>query len=134
MLRATLNSIETRKAIEVSGEWIEQAREISGLIDRFVFTANVEQSIALPNIHVVFEDFVLRRRQQGGATGDLTSVWVAAGTVARIDRPVTWQMPSMAKGFATNERLKSWGLWEVGSEHKRDAWRHFATYVNSRIV
>lgn len=34
--------------------------------------------------------------------------------------------PSQSKRFATNERLKRWGLWAVGMDHARDAARLLA--------
>ena len=33
------------------------------------------------------------------------------------------QLPGSAKGTITDERLKLWGLWTPGSDHKRDATR-----------
>jgi len=75
-----------------------------------------------------------------------TAVWLVVGEAglsmlgAERDDSLSWdglageqwlwtprmQTPSEAKGFATNERLKRWGLWEVGKPHARDAWRHVA--------
>lgn len=135
MLKATLLNVERRKAVELEGGWEEQAKLLASMMERFVYTANVERALPLDHVHVVCEDFILRRRQEGGATGNLTSIWVAAGAVARADLPVPveWQQPSSAKTLATNDRLRLWGLWEVGSEHKRDAWRHFALAVNRTL-
>jgi hypothetical protein len=150
--KATLATLSNRKAVEVEGSWLEQAARLASIMAGFVFTANVENSIPLGNIHIVIEDFILRRRTEGGATGNLTSCWVAAGAVAiygqmcghhvggtvsfemtaRVDE-ISWQQPSHAKTLATDARLKSWGLWEVGSTHKRDSWRHFVLRVDKLI-
>lgn len=129
-----------RKAVEVEGDWLTQAGEIANLMNRFQFTANSEWSMALTAIHFVFEDFVLR---MPATTTTLTSIWVMAGAVARYRSAlgdlrakhpsIDYYQASQAKSFATNERLKLWKLWEVGSEHKRDAWRLFALHVN-RLV
>lgn len=152
--RETLASLFHRKAVEVHGNWIVQAAQLDTIFRNFVFTANVENSIPLPNIHIAIEDFILRRRQEGGATGNLTSCWVAAAAVGmwhkvivvgKDGRQITqiandqndsikWQQPSHAKTLMTNERLKSYGLWEVGSEHMRDAWRHFGLRVDGLIT
>lgn len=140
-LKETLaDGLSRTKSIEVSGSWDDQAVELERLFNKFVFTANVESQIPLDRIHIVLEDFVLRMPAR---TTNLTSVWVAAGAVAirragyadGAEDPVeiAWQQPSQAKGFATNERLKLWGLWKVGSAHERDAWRHFATFVNTLL-
>lgn len=34
------------------------------------------------------------------------------------------QMAGQAKGFVTDDKLKSWGLWKRGERHARDAIRH----------
>jgi hypothetical protein len=30
----------------------------------------------------------------------------------------------LAKGFATDDKLKAWGFWQPGQRHARDAIRH----------
>ena len=39
---------------------------------------------------------------------------------------IVYQMPSSAKRFMTDERLRAAGLWIRGSDHQRDAARHMA--------
>ncbi len=124
------------KAVEVTGDYLEQARRLSQIFVGFSFACN-EANIGVANRHLAIENFVLRRRQEGGATGNLTSIWVAAAFACSISElpasEVTWQMPSSAKALATDQRLKDWGLWIKGSTHKRDAARHFALLVDSLI-
>jgi hypothetical protein len=142
--RETLETMVNLKSGEVKGDWLEQARRLAKIMSMFVFTANVENEIPLPNIHIVLEDFVLRRRESGGATGNLTSCWVAAGAVAIFHtvgmddevggvHAVEWQQAGQAKSLASNDRLKSYGLWIVGSEHKRDAVRHLVLKADKLI-
>jgi len=38
--------------------------------------------------------------------------------------PYTMQTAQIAKQFVTDEKLKSWGLWEKGQKHARDSIRH----------
>lgn len=133
-LKETLTTLRSRKSVEVTGDWLTQARTIEAMMTRFVFTANVESLLPLYHIHLVFEDFVLRMPAD---TTNLTSIWVAAAAVAlfkRDDLDLAWQQASKAKSFATDERLRRWGLWEVGSAHKRDAWRHFAARLNDILA
>ena len=145
----TVKTMEAKRSLEVGGDWLDQAAELCRLMHRFVFRANVEVGLPLYNVHITFEDFVLRRRREGGATGNLTSIWVAAAAVGMyhssslipregdflVERvPVTWRQASPAKTFATDERLRMWGLWESGSAHKRDAWRHWAAHVNGLVT
>lgn len=124
--------VTLRKAIEVKGYWREQVYELDRLADRFRYTANVEHAIQLDNVHVIMENFLADPRRIGGGATDLSSVWIAGGFAAvQAEEPI-WQNPS-DKGYAKNERLKRWGLWEVGSEHKRDCWRHIAYRLNRLI-
>jgi hypothetical protein len=137
-LKKTLATLSMAKTMELEGDWLTQARRLSHVMARFQMIANVENSLPAGNIQFTFEDFVLRRRQQGGATGNLTSIWVAAGAVAAAGgltnhSPIFWEQASSAKTLATDARLKHWGLWEKGSPHIRDAWRHFVLRVN-RLV
>lgn len=147
----TMETLHNHKAAEVSGSYLEQSIAIAQIMNRFMYTANVEWQIPIFNIHFVFEDFVLRRREEGGATGNLTSCWVAAGAVASFctawDRgsntiletsglgnpSIKWRQASTAKQYAKNERMKRWGLWQRGSAHQTDAARHFACEVNDLI-
>lgn len=134
-MKETMREAGKKKAVEVEGSYLEQAKQISNIMNAFQYTANVEHEIPLYNIHFAIEDFVLRRRTEGGATGNLTSCWVAAGAVALFgsEQNVTWRQASTAKTYATDSRLKLWDLWEVGSAHMRDAWRHVACEVNEVV-
>lgn len=80
---------------------------------------------------LVIEDF--RLLDKGGWSSDpegLSPVSIAACIVCLIEErnlgmQVVMQMPS-ERSVITDERLKGWGLWSVGSggPHVRDAWRH----------
>lgn len=133
-LKASLRAATRKKAIEVTGDWLEQARQLADLMNRFQYTANVENGIELRNVHYAIEDFVLR---MPAATTNLTSVWVAAAATALFAPTlsgVTWQTPAQAKGFATDSRLKLWHLYTRGeSAHERDAWRHVALCANQHV-
>jgi hypothetical protein len=73
--------------------------------------------------YLVVEDFALRKRNV-----DLTPCYVTGGlvTLARHYEPIM-QMPSEGKTYATDDRLREWGAWLVGSRHARDAVRHVLT-------
>ena len=151
-LKESLLAATQKKSVEVKGPWLEQAIQLATMMARFQYRANVEHSIQLPNIHFAIEDYVLRLP---ATNKNLMPVWVAAATVALYTRPlstryeeaneimakerqqasdyVTWQQPSQIKRFASNDRLKLWGLYVTGSEHMRDAWRHVATKANSIV-
>jgi len=43
---------------------------------------------------------------------------------------VMWQTAGLAKSQCTDARMKEWGGWIVGSDHRRDALRHAITARN----
>jgi hypothetical protein len=124
------------KSTEVTGDYIKQARTLLALLYRFNFACN-EANLPLQRRHVVVEDFQARPDQ---FTHHLTSCWVGGAFAMAYEMSglgkaadITWQQPSDAKRLATNERLRSWGLWQVGSDHKRDAARHFVLKVDKLV-
>ena len=81
---------------------------------------------------VVIEDFILRTRDSRRKT--LDPIRVTSSMLAILwDRgwrgQVFYQQPADAKGIATNERLREWGLWLVGMAHGRDAMRHAVVFL-----
>lgn len=134
-MKETMLGATKKKSLEVPGSYLEQGKKIASLMNGFMYKANVENGIPLYNIHFAIEDFVLRRKMEGGATGNLTSCWVAAAAVAIFgsENQIKWRQASQAKTYATDQRLRLWGLWTVGSAHQRDAWRHVASEVNEVV-
>lgn len=121
------------KTTSVKGDWWQQAKTVADLVNRFVFTAQVEHQLPVNHVHIAWEDYT--RRPQASST-NLDSVWVMAAALAFLDRPEldhTFQQPADAKGYAENARLRRWGLWVVGSDHERDATRHMAMRVSTLI-
>jgi hypothetical protein len=51
----------------------------------------------------------------------------------RVNSGIVYQSPSQAKRFATDQRIKRWGLWVKGSDHVRDALRHCCTYLAGNV-
>jgi len=102
--------------------------------------------VALPDIHLVSESFALRLKKAHGAGSDqhmLDPVRVIESmetlALRRSEQGyrqwvrIEYQLPSEAKGYVTNERMKRWGAWVVGSEHKRDAVRHLLKKISDII-
>ncbi len=80
-----------------------------------------------PGAAVVVEDFILRTNNADRST--LSPVRVTAGLGQLLYRariPMLRQQPSEAKTTASDDRLKSWGLYdsEGGMNHARDGDRH----------
>lgn len=135
-VKETLMEATNKKSVEVVGNYLEQGKQIAAIMNNFEYTANVEHEIPQGNIRFAIEDFVLRRKGEGGATGNLTSCWVAAAAIGIYgsDARVKFRQASEAKTFATDARLKSWGLYERGSAHTRDATRHACCEINEKAV
>lgn len=132
-LKETLASLIRRRALEIDGGWQEQVEKLVELASRFSYKAHTELRMPIERVHLVIEDFVLRMPAR---TTNLTSIWVAAPLAYQsrgIFGDVTWQQPSSAKTIGSDDRLRAWGLWERGSAHKRDGWRHFALRVNGLL-
>lgn len=131
----TLRNAENKKSMEVTGNYLEQGLHLAEIMNKFVFTMNTRFMIPTYQIHIVIENFVLRRTRQGGATGNLTSCWVGGAAVGAFgdDTLITWQNASDAKSYATNDRLQMWDMYERGSAHMRDANRHLALKVNKLL-
>lgn len=80
----------------------------------------------------VIEDFILRERTKAR---DLLSPVRCTAMVRvfmeqmKVHCPIELQSASDAKGSFTDERLRRWGLWTVGSPHARDATRHLLLHL-----
>lgn len=139
-MKGTVKTLSRVKRGEIDGPFYEQGFAIASVLEEW-FANSTFDYVRVDQQWIVIEDFVLRRRVEGGATGNLTAVWVAAALhgilAAEPACPVTveYQQPSDAKRFATNARLKMWKLWRptVGQPHARDAARHWAVKVNSLV-
>lgn len=111
-------------------DWLSQAMVISRDWTTFAEDCRARHTPA----YLVCEDFILTRFKSSDRSG-LYPVWVAAALSGHLaglsgtEQRIIWQQPSAAKGYATDARLRDWGIWIVGKEHERDAWRHFAHFV-----
>lgn len=147
--------------MELSGPVASQSMVLLSMYEQFVFKSNVEYELPMDDIHVVIEDFQLRKQNVDLAPVEITAGFMAPlmsggieetkkqitaktkktdhavklGTFNRPACPVkpVKQLPSEAMNFATNQRLRDWGAWFVGSEHTRDASRHLCVKL-SRLL
>jgi hypothetical protein len=130
------------EAWEVKGSPGEQAWEIMDEFRDRQATWNIG-GVALPDTHLVVESFALRLKKAHGAGSNprmmdpirVTSAMEALSWRYFLNDLRQWvrfefQMPSEAKRYVTNERMKRWGAWVKGSEHKRDATRHMIKKVS----
>lgn len=96
----------------------EQVAEIADMIDSW------------PHAAIVREDFILRTLNKSRDTLSPVRLGFAIDHLLwERGRAVFTQQPSMAKGTATDDRLKAWGLYRPGMEHARDATRHAITFA-----
>jgi hypothetical protein len=87
---------------------------------------------------VAIEDFVLIRfessERQGLDPVRVTSAFISILEERELNRDIeiVYQSPANAKAYATNDRLRHWGVWEIGAEeHERDAMRHMLLAITS---
>lgn len=98
---------------QFSGKQADQVDEAVALIE------------AYPAARLVTEDFKVR---QLNALLDPAEINATLSWAIR-PRYFVKQMPSLAMGTVTDERLKAWGFWVPGAEHARDAIRHNITFL-----
>lgn len=122
--------LATRKDLgsnTITGHWTEQAEALAAMWR--LFKHEMHEVRGVPS-YLIVEDFILTKFKSSDRTG-LYPVWIAGcmyGHLALERERFIWQMPS-AMTFATDERLKEWGLWVKGKVHERAANRHFAFFV-----
>lgn len=124
------------KVQQVTGSPEDQAWELFELWKEFVFLSHIENGVPRDAVVLVIEAFQLRQRDANLAPVEIIGALKALLrgpsfgrdgelTLWGWGRPV-FQTPSQAMGYATNDRLKDWGIWTVAQEHGRDATRHLA--------
>jgi len=131
------------EAWEVDGSPAEQAWEIMEEFKDRQTNWNMLESVGFPDIHLVVESFALRLKKAHGAGSNqrmmdpirVTSAMHALALHSLNGELRSWchieyQLPAEAKRYVTNERMRRWGAWVVGSEHKRDATRHMIKKVS----
>jgi hypothetical protein len=125
---------------ETEGPWKDQADEIAETYREW-YMEQVEHGQRLADIVLVSEDFQLTRRTKSGDVQMLSGQWVlwpvkisAAVELAVAPHEVEYQQPAQAKTYATDGRLRRWGLWTPSSrDHRRDATRHILLAIHKRL-
>jgi len=81
------------------------------------------------DIHLVVESFKHRQLPKIDYT-PVEVIGVVKEWARQNDVNITWQTPSQAKFFWTDERLKDYTLYRPGKPHANDAMRHLLYYLN----
>lgn len=111
------------------------ARQLHAAWLSFLFRAVNELSIPVPNVYLAIEDFQLRQRSANLSPVEVTHAFYMSlmginGTWPSMNMSpegrIRTQPASEAKTYATDARLRDWGVWSIGKEHGRDATRHLA--------
>jgi hypothetical protein len=82
--------------------------------------------------HVVCENFVISRNtltKGADAHWPMGGIGITRWMCERTHVPFDLQMPSDAKGFATNDKLKKLGWKTPGKDHPDDATRHLVLFL-----
>lgn len=137
-------SVTHRAAYEVVGREVDQARDLYEMWTDWVISVSGEvDGGGLSDAARVCEYWTPRLPLRSSKEEVMYPVRIAAAMEGMrewdeqrsplVVGPTVYQLPRQAKGYATDERLKRWGLWERGSAHKRDAWRHVAFYLSGAL-
>lgn len=118
----------TGYAIFMEGLLYECGQQVTGqnpeLMAEFIQWVNGH----LPVDQIVYEEYRIRgnKAQQHVGSEVVTIQHIGAIKVVAgmLDIPIYKQTAGMAKGFATDERLRHWGLWQPNHRHANDAIRH----------
>jgi hypothetical protein len=123
-------SILSRHTWELTGSMRMQIRHITSIALRV--------SMPTSPCLMVCEDFDLGGNRLTGAGSEADVVASLRGGAALQhavecghagNAVLVYQGRTLAFTTAKDERLKAWGMWDVGSDHKRDATRHAITMV-----
>lgn len=129
----------------ITGPELHQIKTLSRLWREFLFVCVNERCMPVDSVELVCEDFILAPGAHGGGKEGNISQRITWGLIgyregqadeferamqepARLN-DVILQAPR-AMTYATNERLREWGLWVRGREHERSAWKHVAYRVH----
>lgn len=113
--------------LEVAGEWsTESPATLAEQIERIN-----EDVYSLDRI--VFEEYRVRgnkvREHIGSEVLTIQHVGAIRVTGDRLGLALSKQSAGMAKGFATDAKLRRWGLYQRGKRHANDAVRHGCYYL-----
>ena len=135
----------------VSGDARTQVNELAQLWQSF-FRSCVRSCLEPKDVYCVFEDFIYNpTTSYNGDSARISTqiIWAFEGFRLgceyqwkadhpgrkRIFRPALVLQPaSQASTYATNDRLRNWGLWVRGREHERSALKHMALFLKSYQV
>ena len=124
----------------ITGKNPQQIREIAEIWRQFLKESVKIGGLDPSDVHLVIESFAIRRNSPVGelplaadqiAWGIIGYRMGAADEHERCNMGPTnhlrwvFQSPAQAKGYATDKRLKSWGLWIPGRQHERSARQHW---------
>lgn len=71
----------------------------------------------------------LLKEHEWSAVATLQIIGCAMTLCHHRNIPVWGQSASIAKTFCTDQKLRSWGFWQDGQKHARDAIRHGCYYL-----
>jgi hypothetical protein len=116
---------------------LNAAVEIARLWQQFEFDCGMSAEHDPCAVVMVCESWSPRLPMKSAERNVLYPVRIAACLEGllykRVNGGVQYQSPSQAKRFATDERLRRWGLWVKGSDHVRDAFRHACCWMATNL-
>ena len=115
---------------------LHAADVLEGLYATIRYTWGTAYGVEPGDMHLVSEDFILNSKATQKRSS-IVPVRISSSLEGMVLKKfgdfMHYQTPAQAKSFATNERLKLWGIYVKGSEHKRDALRHVALRIDKLL-
>lgn len=116
----------------LDGDLLDCGQEATGdrpaLMAELVYELSVFEATDQGLSRIVYEEYRVRGNKYNEHVGSevVTIQHIGAIKVVadELGVPLTKQTAGMAKGFATDRKLKAWGLWQSGLKHSNDAIRH----------
>jgi hypothetical protein len=82
---------------------------------------------------ILFEEYRVRgnkfKEHVGSEVVTIQNIGAVKVVADELAVPLAKQSAGMAKGFATDAKLRRWGLWQTNQRHANDAVRHGVYYL-----
>lgn len=114
--------------LERCGQWATPEPDM--LVDE-INTLEIVLKLTLSRI--VYEEYRVRgnkyKEHVGSEVVTIQHIGAIKVVAAELGVPIFKQSAGMAKGFATDRKLRQWGLYQTGLRHANDAIRHGVYWI-----
>lgn len=122
--------------LDACGQW--QTLEPDQMFDEIMVLFGEDYPERPPSM-IVYEEYRVRgnkfKEHVGSEVVTIQNIGAIKTAAAQLGVPTWKQTPGQAKGFATDRKLRQWGLYQTNQRHANDAIRHavyFTLFVDGR--